>query len=283
MKSVVCSDLDRTIIYSAAALDLRGPDDALPRLLCVELYRGRPLSYVTETAARLLESLAAAAAAALVPTTTRTPEQYRRVHLLDKPAPYAICANGGHVLVDGVDDEDWAAVVRARILASVGAALAEVHEHLTLVSGEFVTNLRIAADLFSYAVVDRSALPAGWVEDLTGWCAERGWQTSLQGRKVYCIPAGLTKAAAAAEVARRLDADRLLAAGDSLLDTELLEAADTAIRPAHGELDESGWAGPGVSVTEARGIAAGEELTGWLLDRVLEPSGIPANGGWRNL
>lgn len=260
MKTVVCSDLDRTLIYSAAALGFDAPDAALPRLLCVELYQGKPLSYVTETQARLLESLADAAS--LVPATTRTPEQYRRVHLLDKPAPYAICANGGHILVDGVDDEDWSAAVRGR---TEGAALAEVHEHLVGVSGEFVTSMRIAADLFSYAVVDRAALPGGWMEDLTGWCAERGWRTSLQGRKVYCIPAGLTKSAAAVEVARRLDGDRLVAAGDSLLDIELLEVADAAIRPRHGELDDAGWTAPNTVVTEARGIAAGEEITAWLL------------------
>ncbi|MFI0487239.1 hypothetical protein [Actinomadura sp. 9N215] len=74
------------------------------------------------------------------------------------------------------------------------------------------------------------------MDDLTAWCTERGWRTSLQGRKVYCLPAGLTKAAAAAEIARRTGASTTLAAGDSLLDIDLLEAADPSIRPAHGEL-----------------------------------------------
>jgi hypothetical protein len=45
--TVVCLDLDRTVIYSAAALDLRMPDDQAPRLLCVEVYRGVPLSFLT--------------------------------------------------------------------------------------------------------------------------------------------------------------------------------------------------------------------------------------------
>jgi hypothetical protein len=272
----VCTDLDRTLIYSAAALHLEGPDETLPRLLCVEHYRAKPLSYVTEAAARLLERLAEAAV--LVPTTTRTPEQYRRVRLLDKPPPYAICANGGHILVDGADDPEWAAGVRAR---ATGAELAEVHEHLTRIGGEFVLKLRTASGLFSYAVVDRAALPAGWVADLSGWCAERGWRTSLQGRKVYCLPAGLTKAAAAAEVARRTGADRMLAAGDSLLDAELLEAADAALRPAHGELADSGWNAPNTAVTVTRGVAAGEEIAGRLLGHVLDPVKIPATGRWR--
>ncbi|MBB1247260.1 HAD family hydrolase, partial [Streptomyces durbertensis] len=41
------SDLDRTLIYSAAALGLTGPDHAAPRLLCVEVYQAKPLSYLT--------------------------------------------------------------------------------------------------------------------------------------------------------------------------------------------------------------------------------------------
>ncbi|MFI0444767.1 HAD family hydrolase [Actinomadura sp. 6N118] len=267
MTLLVCSDLDRTLIYSAAAMGLAGPDAALPRLLCVELYQAAPLSFVTETAARGLELLAGTAT--LVPTTTRTPEQYARVHLLEKPPEYAICANGGHILVDGVDDREWSAQVRARV-AEGRAGLDEVHDHLVRVGGDFVLKLRTAADLFAYTVVDRAALPAGWIAELTGWCAERGWRTSLQGRKVYCLPETLTKADAAAEVARRTGAELTLAAGDSLLDIELLEFADAAIRPAHGELHDTGWSSPRTTVTAARGIAAGEEIVGWLLDRTTE-------------
>lgn len=268
MTVLVCSDLDRTLIYSAAGFALDGPDETMPRLLCVEFYQGAPLSYMTEASARTLETLATAAT--FVPTTTRTPEQYRRVQLLEKPPAYAICANGGHLLVDGEDDPEWAQAVRNRV-AEGCAPLAEVQHYLVQVSGDFVLKRRSASGLFAYMVVDRASLPAGWVEDLTGWCAERGWRTSLQGRKVYCLPARLTKAAAAAEVARRAGASTTLSAGDSLLDIELLEAADLSIRPAHGELHDTGWTSPTTAVTAARGIAAGQEIADWLLDRAAEP------------
>ena len=91
--TVVCVDLDRTIIYSAAALDLRMPDTEAPRLLCVEVYRGVPLSFLTEAAADTLRALHEVAT--VVPTTTRTPEQLARVRLPGPPARYAIAANGG--------------------------------------------------------------------------------------------------------------------------------------------------------------------------------------------
>ena len=88
------------------------------------------------------------------------------------------------------------------------APLAEVEAHLRATAGPFVRALRMASDLFAYAVVDRAALPDGWVDALAAWCAPRGWTVSLQGRKVYAVPRPLTKAAAAVELRDRLGGDR---------------------------------------------------------------------------
>jgi hypothetical protein len=271
---VVCLDLDRTTIYSAAALDLRMADHEAPRLLCVEVYKGAPLSFLTEAAAGTLRELQDVAT--VVPTTTRTPEQLSRVHLPGPPARYAIASNGGHLLVDGVADPEWDAAVRDRLEGC--APPAEVLAHLRARGGPFVLSLREASGLFVYAVVDRAALPSGWVDELAAWCAPRRWTVSLQGRKVYAVPAGLTKSAAAAEVVARCGGGPLLAAGDSLLDADLLEAADAAIRPAHGELADSGFTCPHLTVTAATGVAAGAELLGLLHDRAVAAAPIPASG-----
>jgi len=267
-RPVVCVDLDRTVIYSAAALALDMPDADAPRLLCVELYRNAPLSFMTEDAAVLLERLQAVAT--VVPTTTRTPEQLARVHLPGPPARYAIASNGGHLLVDGVPDAAWSATVRSRLTDC--APPADVEARMRDNGGDFVLNQRVASDLFAYAVVDRAALPDGWVDELTVWCDPRGWTVSLQGRKVYAVPRPLTKSAAAAEVRDRCGAGPVLAAGDSLLDADLLAFADAAIRPAHGELADSGFALDHLAVTTATGVRAGAELLGWLHDHAAAAS-----------
>ncbi|MFJ9570132.1 HAD family hydrolase [Streptomyces bacillaris] len=256
--TLVASDLDRTLIYSTAALDLRMPDAEAPRLLCVEVYGHKPLSYMTETAAALLTELAGATV--FVPTTTRTREQYHRIHL-PGPAPrYAICANGGHILVDGVSDHDWQQQVEARI-ADECAPLTEIRAHLaTTADPAWLLKERVAENLFAYLVVERSLLPEEWVKELAVWAAERGWTVSLQGRKIYAVPVPLTKSAAMDEVARRTGATRTLAAGDSLLDADLLLAADLGWRPGHGELADHDWRAPHVVALEERGGAAGEEI-----------------------
>jgi hypothetical protein len=62
------------------------------------------------------------------------------------------------------------------------------------------------------------------------------------------------------EVARRTGADLMLAAGDSLLDADLLLAADHGWRPGHGELADADWAAPTIAVLPERGVLAGERI-----------------------
>ncbi|MFJ3664827.1 HAD family hydrolase [Streptomyces sp. NPDC090106] len=255
---LVASDLDRTLIYSSAALALTMPDPRAPRLLCVEVHESKPLSYMTETAAALLSDLGDAAV--FVPTTTRTRKQYQRINLPGPAPTYAICANGGHLLVDGVTDADWHARVQARLAAEC-APLEEVRQHLfDTADPAWVRKHRIAEDLFAYLVVERELLPEEWVKELAVWAENRGWTVSLQGRKIYAVPKPLTKSAAMREVARRTGAVLTLAAGDSLLDADLLLAADQGWRPGHGELADEAWTAPAVVALPERGVLAGERI-----------------------
>ena len=261
MTVLVASDLDRTLIYSSAALALTMPDERAPRLHCVEVHESRPLSYLTETAAGLLTELGELGEEAVfVPTTTRTRKQYQRIRLPGPAPKYAICANGGHLLVDGVFDPQWHARVTER-LARECASLAEVREHMTATAEPaWVRKHRVAEDLFAYVVVERELLPEDWVKELAVWAENRGWTVSLQGRKIYAVPKPLTKSAAMREVARRTGADLTLAAGDSLLDADLLLAADRGWRPGHGELADAGWTAPAITALPERGVAAGERI-----------------------
>lgn len=260
MTVLVASDLDRTLIYSNAALALTMPDPQAPRLLCVEVHESKPLSYMTETAAELLAELSADPGVVFVPTTTRTRKQYQRIRFPGQQAKYAICANGGQLLVDGAPDRDWRRQVAAS-LAEECAPLEEVHAHLlSAADPAWLRKARVAEDLFAYLVVERALVPPEWIKELTEWAEARGWTISLQGRKIYAVPRPLTKSAAMREVARRTGATTTLAAGDSLLDADLLLAADAGWRPGHGELADAGWTAPHVTSLTRAGVLAGEEI-----------------------
>ena len=266
MSTLIASDLDRTLIYSANALFLAGEDADAPGLVVSEVYEGKPLSFMTRTAEELL--LSVAEAAVFVPVTTRTVAQYRRIRLPGAAPEYAVTTNGGVLLHHGVPDADWQASVRG-LVGSGCAPLAEIEAYLGRPEfHEWILKLRSAEDLFAYAIVDREALPGEFLLALEDWCDARGWTVSLQGRKLYCVPTPVTKQQAVAEVARRTGADRVVAAGDSLLDRPMLEAADVALRPAHGELDDAGYTDPHLQITQARGVLAGEEMLRRMLELV---------------
>lgn len=254
MSVLVATDLDRTLIYSRKAMAL---GSVPPDVVCVELHDGKQASFMTKDCAHLIEELAHRCA--LVPVTTRVPGQYLRVMLPGPAARFAIAANGGVIYVDGVPDASWSGRVRRALqdrfpLTSVWAYVAQVCR------AEFTVKLRNADELFCYAIVHPHRLPTGFADDVAGWAAERGWRTSLQGRKLYWVPEQLTKGAAVAEVARRAGATTVFAAGDSVLDVDMLLAADRGLHPAHGELFERGWSAPRVARTAARGALAGEEI-----------------------
>jgi hypothetical protein len=213
-----------------------------------------------------------AEAAHVVPVTTRTPAQWQRVVLPGPPSRWAVAGNGGVLLANGEADEEWARRVRTRL--DRVAPLTEVWRRAAqLCRPEWTSALRNADNLFCYAVVSREKLPPGLVAETGEWAATRGWRVSLQGRKLYWVPVPLTKSAAVAEIAKRADCAGVLAAGDSLLDADLLDAADAGIAARHGELVASGWSAPHVTVTVDTGVRAGEEIARWLLTSCLPTCG----------
>jgi hypothetical protein len=285
---LVASDLDRTLIYSRAAFQLsehrpsaseggaerRGnqlttgelPLPSLPPLRCVEQAAGDQLSFMTRTASKLLVQLAAGTV--FVPVTTRVPQQLARVRLPVR-SEYAVAANGGFILVDNVIDAGWSRQVQGWLRQVT--PLDEVWRHVSeTCRPDWTVKLRDGASMFCYAVLDRTRVPAGFLDEAAGWAAARGWRTSMQGRKLYWLPQPLTKSAAVAEITDRTGAGTVLAAGDSLLDLDLLAAADLGIHPRHGELAETGWSAERVCRTAASGLLAGEEICRWFVDRLAQ-------------
>lgn len=260
-------DLDHTLLYSRAAAASAGP------LEVVEHVEARPLSFVTPRALRLLARVRACAL--LVPATTRTLSQYRRVELFagERTPEYAVTSNGGQLLERGRPDPDWHRAARRRL--DGGPEPAEVAGWLAETGAGWAVRVRVADELFAYALVERSRVPPAALAELAARLGEWGWELSAQGRKLYALPAGLDKWPAVAEVARRSGARRVLAAGDSLLDRRLLDQADAAFQPAHGDLAAAGYTV--ASTTLATGALAGEELLELVAD-VLDCPPTPPDG-----
>lgn len=259
--TLVVSDLDRTLIYSASALQLPDADEDAPTLVCVEVLDGRPQSFLSLAAARRLAEIATVAA--FVPTTTRTMAQYRRVGFPGITPRFAITSNGGNILVDGQVDEQWHRST-ASVIADCQVDLAGVRAELKRrTQADWTLKRRVGDDLFCYVVIEPTQLPDDFIPSWTSWCSDRGWRVSVQGRKIYAIPNPLTKERAMLAVARRIGVDRIVAAGDGALDAGFLAAADAGIRPPHGELAATNWQHPTVEVSPRPGVLAADDITSW--------------------
>ncbi|MBF6234078.1 MULTISPECIES: haloacid dehalogenase [Nocardia] len=267
LQALVATDLDRTMIYSRNAFSTTAE---IPTV-CVEHLEGAPLSFMTTAAALRMQRLTEPAA--VIPTTTRTIKQFTRIQLPGAPWRYAVTSNGGNILVDGVPDMRWRIDIDAKVRAG-GATLSEVSAELRRrIDDSWVSKFRIADHLFCYLVVKPKAVPADFLAEWDRWCRDRGWTASQQGRKIYTMPQAVCKSVAVAEVRNRMlaagelaDTARTLAAGDGALDAEMLRAADRAIRPRHGELEQLNWTSPNLTVTKASGILAGEEIVDWFIE-----------------
>lgn len=261
---LITTDLDQTLIFSRQATRRLG--GGLPADI-VEETGGQAISEIAMQARDSLRALPPHAH--LCPATTRTVSQLVRLRL-PVPVRYAIAANGGTVLIDGEPDAGWAARMH-RALVSV-APLSAAQELLAGLAGSpWLLHTRHPDDLFSLAIVDPAALRSDELGAVSRACAAMGWRASLHGRKLYLLPAVLRKESAAAFVADRIaaaagTAPRRFAAGDTLLDEAMLDAADLAWIPAGSELARHRHDGSKARVTRLPGHAAAAQITREWLD-----------------
>lgn len=217
MMVVFHADLDNTLIYSyrhEIGRDKR----------CVEIYEGREISFMTERTVQLLEDMPAHML--FVPTTTRTVEQYNRIQFPIGTPPYALVCNGGVLLVDGVECEEWYADSRKLVRAcqdELGTA-----EELLARDPDVNFEVRVIRQLFIFT---KSAQPEQTLARLRPDLDLDAVDLFQNGNKVYVVPKQMNKGQAVMRLRERLRADYVIAAGDSRFDIPMLHAADCPIAP----------------------------------------------------
>ena len=260
---LIATDLDRTLIFSEKFAS-QHPSDL--ELLGCENYRGANVSLIAATVRQALQEISVVAT--LVPTTTRTAAQYERLELGMRP-PWVICCSGGVVLRehDGqlVADASWSAQVSAAMAAEC-AERRELHQVLSGYAGRpWLREVRDGGGIFFILIVDPALLPATELADLTHRGLLGNWRVVHQGGKVYVLPRVVTKAAAVEHV-RRIITDesgvrpRLLAAGDSILDWDMICHSDAGWTSPDGELAVLGRSRPGVVRTLRGGVESSVDL-----------------------
>lgn len=204
------SDLDGTLIFSAKRKQVGD--------IVIERKDGAEISCVTARQAELFPRLDN-----VIPVTTRSIEQYRRIEFAKYGfAPkYALCDNGGTLLVNGGLDAEWTEW-SSGIFAECEDELSRFRELLERDERRSF-EVRLVDRLFLFT---KSAKPPETLEYLGS--GER-CESFFTGEKVYVVPKKLNKGAAVKRLSRRLGLAEFAAAGDSLMDLPMLNAASVAV------------------------------------------------------
>lgn len=257
---IFASDLDQTLIYSRRSI---GVPEGSEGLVPVEWIDGKLSAYMSESALQELQLISRQIT--FVPVTTRTVEQYQRIRIFQQefiPA-YAITSNGGNILIDGQVEASWNERIRAQLSKNAAAPDEVMRLFKPVMSDEWVIGGRLCDELFFAYVIQRDNMPLEAVMDTIGQLDSLGWEASIQGRKLYLVPSAVNKHNAVEHIRQLVGAEAVLASGDSLLDRCLLDGADYAIAPRHGELYREQQRNPELVpyvFTEQSGVFAANEI-----------------------
>ena len=211
------TDLDNTLIYSYKH-DI-GKDKQ-----CVELYHGREISFVTRKTYEMLKVLKEKIL--IIPTTTRTIEQYERIHFGLGKFQYALVCNGGVLLENGKENWDWYWQSH-EIVAECQAGM-EQSRYLLQNDPDRNFDVRNIRDLFIFT---KSRNPQKTVEMLKGSLNTEILDIFSNGTKVYVVPKRLNKGTAVQRFKEKLQAEKIVSAGDSEFDIPMLNYSDIGIAP----------------------------------------------------
>ncbi|MBB3109749.1 hydroxymethylpyrimidine pyrophosphatase-like HAD family hydrolase [Paenibacillus phyllosphaerae] len=260
---IFASDLDQTLIYSIRSIGL--PLDS-PLVMPAETIEGKVRSYISIQAYEQLKIIAQEMM--FVPVTTRTVEQYRRIELFQERIrpQYAVTSNGGNVLIHGEPDPEWNARIRRTMLHQAASSEEVQRIYRKVVHGDWVLREDLCDDLFYSILIERERMPLEDVMQLADVLQQLGWETSIQGRKIYMVPCTVKKSDALAHIKELAGVETVIASGDSLLDRCLLDYATHPIAPRHGELYRVQESNPGTfpyPFTAVSGALAAEQIVAY--------------------
>ena len=209
---ILCTDLDNTIIYSYK-------QDIGNEKMYVELYKEREISFITKQTFELLKKVKEEFL--VIPTSTRTIEQYERINLKIGTFKYALVCNGSVLLVDGKKDKDW----YEESLRLAKPSNLEVKKALEYLENDKrrTFELRYIEDLFVFTKCYKSETV---VNELRKHLDNSLVNVFNNKEKVYVLPTLLSKGKAIERLKKYLKVEFIIAAGDSEFDISMVEASD---------------------------------------------------------
>ena len=202
---VFFSDLDNTLVFSHR----HKPDG---ELILAERLDGKEQAYVTRNT---YEFIYDNVWLNLIPVTTRTIEQFKRITLFNdyERFQYALVCNGAILLNKGIVDDLWLEETKKLSFSE----LPEIEKASELLK-EYCNNIHFVEDLFVYIKSNRVF---EILDSIKGKLDLRKVSVYVSGEKLYCIPNTITKGNAIKRFSNRFNINMKISAGDSVLDVDM--------------------------------------------------------------
>lgn len=257
------SDLDRTIIYSDNMMKTHHVEnEAVP----VEYKGEEVITFMSRISIELLKKFNEQHL--FIPVTTRALYQYERIHLFqDEVKPkFAIVNNGGTILIDGQVDLEWDELIRRRLKVT-SAPKEDMLQVFARIRHEQWVEREFEVDNFFYMFhVNKAYVPHDELVTFEHELNRIGWRMFLHGKKLYILPYNLNKAFAVSRLQSYVDYDIHVAAGDSVMDYDMILRADHGYSPTHGELFDVKRNDASIKWLNRKGAGSTEELLQNLLN-----------------
>ena len=209
------TDMDNTLIYSYKRNI--GNDK-----LCVEYKGGKQLSYIDRVVYERLQGVVKSDGVDFIPVTTRSIKQFKRIECyLGK---YALVANGGILLEDGVVNRDWY-LQSLEYVNSCQDLFYDVRCALHAMPYT-IKNCLSVDDLF---VVLKCSQASELMSSLRDFVDVDLLTICNHNDKVYIIPKMLSKGEAIRRFNERFGKVSTVSAGDSLLDSSMCDYSDVFV------------------------------------------------------
>ncbi|MBQ7980969.1 MAG: HAD hydrolase family protein, partial [Oscillospiraceae bacterium] len=215
-KILFACDMDNTLIHSAR---LYKEND-----ISVEIYDGREISFMSPKAIELLNELLKSDKVDFLPVTTRSIAQFSRIQLPSSVNTALVC-NGTILLKDGIPDEKW----QEKAAAETEKYLPEMEQLCKKYEGSgLFRTVKIVDGMFLFAARENSDGIEKLAEQLT---PETTLNLEVTGRKMYWFTPIANKGISLKHYCEVFGYERIIAAGDSSIDYQMMNFAGTALVP----------------------------------------------------
>lgn len=216
-KILFACDLDNTLIHS---LKHKKDDD-----VCIERIGDKEQGFMSQRTLELLNQLSNEVE--IIPITTRSIEQYKRIMWPNGNAPrFAVVSNGAILLDNGFPQKEWKEK-HDKLVAPLSSTMKRIEEEL-IKQNKYI-RVRIVDDMYLFAYCKDGV-------NINDCVSENKLQTDFNvvssGRKLYFFPHGIDKGNALQELKSMFSPKLIISAGDSSIDLPMLDRSDIAIVPS---------------------------------------------------